>query len=85
MRHIDRDIREMITPYLRTGVLILEDGARHAKVRNPRTQDFLPLSGTPSDHRCARNFQAALRSLIDSGEGLIFCKTGHLPQMAACH
>lgn len=85
MRHIHRETREMITPYLRTGVLILEDGTRHAKVRNPRTQDFLPLAGTPSDHRCARNFQAALRRLIDCGEGLIFHKTGHLPQIVACY
>lgn len=85
MRHIHRDIRDMITPHLRTGVLILEDGARHAKIRNPRTQDFLPLAGSPSDHRGARNFQAALRRLIDCGEGLIFTKTGHLPQTAACH
>lgn len=85
MRHIHREIREMITPYLRTGALILEDGTRHAKVRNPRTQDFLPLAGTPSDHRCTRNFQTALRRLIDCGEGLIFRKTGHLPQAAACH
>ena len=84
MRYIDHDIRAMITPYLRTGVLILEDGARHAKIGNPRTQDFLPLAGTPSDHRCARNFQAALRRLIECGEGLIFHKTGHLPHMAAC-
>ena len=38
MRHIDRDIREMITPYLRTGVLILEDGARHAKRPSMRSQ-----------------------------------------------
>jgi hypothetical protein len=82
MRYIHREIRDMIAPYLRTGVLILEDGAHHAKVRNPRTQDFLPLAGTPSDHRAARNFQAALRRLVDYGEGLIFCKTGHFPQAA---
>lgn len=49
MRHIDHGIRVMITPYQRTRVLILENGARHAKVRNPHTQDFLPKTGTPSD------------------------------------
>lgn len=85
MRHIDHGIRVMITPYPRTRVLILENGARHAKVRNPHTQDFLPITGTPSDHRFVRNFQAALRRLIECGEGLIFHKTGHLPQVAACH
>lgn len=58
MRHIDHGIRVMITPYLRTRVLIIEDGARHAKVRSPHTQDFLPITGTPSD--------ASMRSQLSS-------------------
>ncbi len=81
MRNVHHEIQKLIAPYLRTGVLVLEDGVRHAKIRNARSQDFLALAGTPSDHRAVRNFRSALRRLIKNGEGFIFGKTGHLPQM----
>lgn len=81
MRHIHHEIQNLIAPYLRTGILALEDGVRHSKVRNIRSQDFLALSGSPSDHRSVRNFRSDLRRLIQNGEGFIFRKTGHLPKM----
>ena len=81
MRNVHLEIQKIIAPYLRTGILTLEDGARHAKIRNAQSQDFLALAGTPSDHRSVRNFRSDLRRLIKNGEGFIFHKTGHLPQM----
>ena len=81
MRHVHHEIQKLIAPYLCTGVLVLEDGTRHAKIRNAHSQDFLALAGTPSDHRAVRNFRSDLRRLIKNGEGFIFRKTGHMPQM----
>jgi hypothetical protein len=81
MRNIHNEIQKLIQPYLRTGILVLEDGTRHAKIRNARSQDFLALAGTPSDHRSSRNFRSDLHRLIENGEGFIFRKTGHLPQI----
>lgn len=81
MRQIHHEIQNLIAPYLRTGILVLEGGTRHSKVRNIRSQDFLALSGSPSDHRSTLNFRSALRRLIENGEGFIFNKTGHLPKM----
>lgn len=82
MRNVHHEIQKLIAPYLRTAVLVLEEGARHAKIRNARSQDFLALASTPSDHRTVSNFRSALRHLIENGEGFIFGKTGHLPHFA---
>lgn len=81
MRNVHHEIQMLIAPYLRTGILVLVDGTRHAKIRNTQSQDFLALAGTPSDHRAVRNFRLDLRRLIKNGEGFIFRKTGHMPQM----
>ena len=79
MRKVNMTILGLITPYLRSGILILEKGERHTKVRNPSSLDFLPLSGSPSDHRAFNNFAADLRRLVERGEGFIHRKTGRLP------
>jgi hypothetical protein len=81
VRNIHHEIQKLLTPHLHAGILVIEDGSRHAKIRNTRSQDFLALAGTPSDHRAVRNFRSDLRRLIENGEGFIFRKTGHLPQM----
>jgi hypothetical protein len=80
MRNVHHEIQKLIAPYLRTGILVLEDGTRHAKIRNIRSLDFLALAGTPSDYRAVRNFRSGLRHLVEDGKGFIFRKTGHLPQ-----
>lgn len=85
MRHINTAILRLIKPYLRSGILILEDGARHAKIRNPSSRDFLPLAGSPSDHRAFENFATALSRLVERGEGFIFCKTGRIPSAGNDH
>lgn len=79
MRFIDSEINKMIHKYMASGLLVFEDGGRHAKLRSKRSRDFIPLPGTPSDRRALKNCERSVRRLAQSGEGFIFSKTGRLP------
>lgn len=56
--------------------LRLEEGARHPKVRNPKTRDFITLPVSPSGGRWRANLRAQLRRLAKTGRGLIAAKKG---------
>ena len=80
MKFIPRDVRELLKKTIaNSAVLHLEDGAKHAKVRNLVTRDWIPVAGSPSDHRTIKNFKTSLRRLLTHGEGFVHAKTGHLP------
>lgn len=51
--------------------LVIEQGKKHVKVRHPETQDFVPIAGSPSDHRSLKNFAADIRRLATTGQGSI--------------
>lgn len=77
-----RFVNQSFLTVLRTassGDLVLEDGAKHARVRSLKSRDWLPIPGSPSDHRAIKNFRSALHRLASDGRGFIFAKTGHLP------
>lgn len=79
MRYIDQATLTAIREFVALPWMKLEDGKRHARLVNQYTGDFIPLSGSSSDHRAALNAKAAARRLAETGRGLIFAKTGHLP------
>ena len=79
MRYIDQATLTAIREFVALPWMKLEDGKRHARLVNQHTGDFVPRAGSPSDHRAARNAKAAARRLAETGCGLIFAKTGHLP------
>lgn len=56
--------------------LRLEEGARHPKVRNPKTRDLITLPVSPSGGRWQANLRAQLRRLAKTGRGLIAAKKG---------
>lgn len=83
MQFIPCDTRKLLKKTIaNSGVLSLEDGAKHVKVRHLVTGDWIPVAGSPSDHRTMKNFQAALRRLVACGQGFVYAKTGHLPGVA---
>lgn len=80
MRMIDVQMQKVISKYLsERPFLVLESGAKHTKIRNLQSNDWLPVSGSSSDHRAVKNFESSLRCLASSGRGFVFSKTGHLP------
>lgn len=80
MNFIPRDIRELLKKTIANSKMLrLEDGTKHAKVRHLVTRDWIPVAGSPSDHRTSKNFEASLRRLVTYGEGFVYAKTGHLP------
>lgn len=80
MNFIPLDTRKILKKTIAiSGLIGLEDGAKHAKVRHIVTGDWIPVAGSPSDHRTMRNFEAALRRLVAYGQGCVYAKTGHLP------
>jgi hypothetical protein len=80
MKLMHRDTRKLLQKTIAiSGVVRLEDGAKHAKVRHLVTGDWIPVAGSPSDHRSIKNFEAALRRLATYGQGFVYAKTGHLP------
>ena len=83
MQFIPYDTRKLLKKAMaNSGRISLEDGSKHAKVRHVVTHDWLPVAGSPSDHRSIKNFEAALRRLVAHGQGLVYAKTGHLPMVA---
>lgn len=81
MRYLDPAMRKILSAYKNYKNLALEDGGKHAKLRNLTSNDWIPIAGSSSDGRAVKNFEAALRRLVMSGQGFVFAKTGHLP----CH
>ena len=79
MRYIDAEVRRAIRDVLNLPFMRLEDGTKHARLINLRTGDFLPLAGSASDFRAGRNAKAAVRRLVELGQGLIFSRTGRFP------
>jgi hypothetical protein len=84
IKMIDQSMRKVLGKYLsKMKFLVLEAGAKHARIRNLQSGDWLPVSGSSGDHRSAKNFEASLSRLAFSGQGFIFSKTGHLPVIPA--
>lgn len=84
MKHIDSALLKILRPLLRSHPdLAIETGTKHSKLRNIQSGDWLPLAGSPSDHRAIKNFKAALNRLIESGQGFIYAKNGNLPMRTA--
>ena len=79
MRYIDQATLAAIREFVALPWMKLEDGKRYARLVNQHTVDFVPLAGISSYLRAARNAKAAARRLAETGCGLIFVKTGHLP------
>lgn len=80
MKFIPHDTRKLLKNTIANSRNIsLEDGSKHAKVRHLVTNDWIPVAGSPSDHRTIKNFDAALRRLVTYGRGVVYAKTGHLP------
>ena len=80
MQFIPCDTRKLLKKTIaNSGILCLESGTKHAKVRHLISRDWIPVAGSPSDHRTAKNFEAALRRLVAHGQGLVYAKTGHTP------
>ena len=72
------DVRAVVSQTLRQYPwLKWEQGGRHGRLRNQRTQDFIPVATTPSDVRAVKNLRAQLRRLGERGEGLIAAKRRH--------
>jgi hypothetical protein len=83
MKFIPHDTRKLLEKTIASSEIIrLEDGAKHAKVRHLATGDWIPVAGSPSDHRTMKNFEAALRRLVSYGHGFVYARTGHLPVVA---
>lgn len=78
MKYIDPAMRKILVKH-RDASLQLEDGGKHAKVRNLITKDWIPIAGSSSDRRAVKNFDADLHRLLTFGQGLIFAKTGRYP------
>jgi len=82
MRYVDQATMTAIREFIALPWMKLEDGKKHAKLVNQRTGDFIPLAGSSSDHRAAKNAKAAARRLAETGCGFIFAKTGRQPTYA---
>lgn len=54
--------------------LTLERGSKHWRMRNLRSQDFLPIPFSPSDTRVSKHLRAQIRRLAEDGLGLIAAK-----------
>lgn len=76
MKSIDPATLNAIREFIALPWMDLEKGKKHARLVNRRTGDFMPLAGSSSDHRAARNAKAAARRLSETGRGFIFAKTG---------
>lgn len=79
MPTIDSKMRKILDKFSDLPFLVTEQGGKHARVRNTQSNDWLPVSGSSSDWRAVRNFEAGLRRLVSTGQGFIYSKTGHLP------
>ncbi len=76
-KHIPPQLRPIVQRYLdSTPCLVIESGAKHAKMRHTQTHDWLPIPSSPSDHRAFKNFEMALRRLATTGHGLVFARKG---------
>lgn len=76
MKTIDHATLHAIRDFIAQPWMDLENGKKHARLVNRRTGDFVPLAGSSSDYRAARNAKAAARRLSKTGCGFIFAKTG---------
>lgn len=68
-------IRELLRPYraaFDTGLLRLEPGARHARLRNTRSGDWISLPSTPGGvGRCVANVRSEVARLHKTGRGTL--------------
>lgn len=79
MLNIDHATLNAIRDFTSLPQMVIEQGAKHARLVNIETGDFIPLAGSASDYRSARNAKAAARRLAMTGCGLIFARTGKKP------
>ena len=57
-----KDIQKLVRRLLSEG-WIFEQGRRHDRIRPEHGRGFLPVPGTPSDHRALLNFTKAVQRL----------------------
>jgi len=80
MRHISREVEKVLSKFTHYPCLTVEDGSKHAKVRNVFSRDWLPLPGSTSDRRGIHNLESCLKRLAITGKGFIYAKTGRSPK-----
>ncbi|MEA3642108.1 MAG: hypothetical protein VBE63_19525 [Lamprobacter sp.] len=54
--------------------LTTEPGSKHWRLRSERTQDFIPIPFSPSEHRVIKHLRAQIRRLAKTGDGFIAAK-----------
>ncbi len=54
--------------------LTTEPGSKHWRLRSQRTQDFIPIPFSPSEHRVIKHLRAQIRRLATTGDGFIAAK-----------
>ena len=68
-------IRELLRPYqaaFDTGLLRLEPGSRHARLRNTKSGDWISLPSTPGGvGRCVANVRSEVARLHNTGRGTL--------------
>ena len=82
MKFIHPSFYALVKKFVDLGVLIIENGSKHAKIRHKVTKDWIAVAGSPSDHRSLKNFKANLKNLVTYGKGTIYQKTGRLAAQA---
>lgn len=75
-RLTQKDIRIIVKRGLKNyPFLTLQQGKKHLKMAHTKTNDFLVLPTSPSDHRAAKNLQRDITRLGEYGTGLIAART----------
>ena len=71
--YIPHAVRELLRPYreqIAAGELRLESGSHHVRLRNTKSNDWIPLPGTPGGtHRWITNLRAEINRLATTGRG----------------
>lgn len=60
LNRVPKEFRDVVRPYVRMGVLKLESGSRHLKLRWSNGR-MTTVPGSPSDYRAILNFRSELR------------------------
>lgn len=60
MRKIPKDFGKILEPYIKAGLVIVCDGAKHRCIKRGDGHKR-PIPGSPSDHRALSNFKVQLR------------------------
>jgi len=71
----DPDVRALVSQAMKQYQwLRTERGRRHYRLRSERSQDFVLIPFSPSDHRVVKHLRAQIRRLAKNGQGFIASK-----------